>query len=272
MPAKNIECQLAQGQIGRYLSGADMSSEAVQQLELHIGECEDCTAFVDAKKKSLRELAASRHAVVEFPEPETEPEPQPAPKSIPTPAQSLIAALREKAKGEAKAPILEVKREPVASRSSTWKALIYSVGLGGVLLAMSHFTANPTALFGERVENKSSQSVETPTEAKKPAIPPRDPFEAVPVSETKATSPAATSGVKSSDAEATNTGATEPAPKASAAPSEPISNSSTPPRPPVAIQSRKLSRPRPRATRPMNRPRGNSIRVYDAAGNPISGG
>lgn len=271
MPAKTIECQLAQGQIGRYLSGADMSSEAVQQLELHIGECEDCTAFVEAKKKSLRELAASRHAVVEFSETDTdpEPEPQPAPKSIPTPAQSLIAALREKSRGESKAPILEVRREPAASRSSTWKALIYSVGLGGVLLAMSHFTANPTALFGERVENQTPEPAESAAETKKPAIPARDPFEAIPAAEPKA-NPAATKGPKSES--------TGDAPKAavpaahSAANPKPVTNSSTPPRPTVNVQSRKLSRPRPRATRPANRPRGNSIRVYDAAGNPISGG
>jgi hypothetical protein len=42
MSVKNLECQIAKAQIGRYLAGDALSSEAVGQLEEHIAECDEC--------------------------------------------------------------------------------------------------------------------------------------------------------------------------------------------------------------------------------------
>jgi hypothetical protein len=285
MSVKNIECQLAQGQIGRYLAGTNMSSEAVTQLELHLSECEDCSAFVDRKKEELRALAGQRRAAVFVAEPDPTPEPvAPAPEKPRPAAEALLKAIRDKANPLAGAPVLETVREANPPKKTYWKAFGYSAALGLVALAMAHFTANPTALFGERaILEKAPPAAAAPkSEPEKPtasAVADADPFTqdapANPVSSAEdiAAEDAAGSAVTSPVA--------PPQPEeraavaAAAAPEKKISTSSTPTKPRVNVRSR----PAPRRTvrrggrRPSARPQrsGNSIRVYDENGRPISG-
>lgn len=268
MPAKNIECQLAQGQIGRYLAGTDMSDEAVTQLELHIGECTECTEFVEAKRRSLREIAAQRKAVayVEVPEESSIAEP---PKE--DPSRSLVEQLRQKA-AIGRAPAGE--REPV-TRQFQWKPLIYSGALGLVLLGMSHFTANPTALFGERATEAAvlESKPETPTEEG------RDPFSPTPEPPLKETAGPASSETASIANNQASPAASPEAPQktpvmkmTSESPS--VSPSSTPTQPEVRVRRRAVVRrsaaKRRTAARASAR-RGNSIRIYDANGRALSG-
>lgn len=276
MPAKNIECQLAQGQIGRYLAGANMSEESVAQLEGHIAECEDCSAYIDQKKKSLKELATLRKAAVYMEEPaEADVE---APASAPEPkhpaAKALIDAIREKtAAAKTAGPILETKREVGTPRVTHWKALAYSTGLGLVLYGMTFVTANPTALFGGLAAEATppAESSKGPVE-ESPATPPApmsskadgDPFteDAPAPKAAAATEPPATAAAIPE--------APEPTP--AAAPT--ISSESTPTQPRVEVRSKPVSRP-VRAPRPTTAPvtrRPNSIRVYDENGRPITGG
>jgi hypothetical protein len=53
MSIKNLECQLAQAQIGRYIAGDRISVAAVTQLEEHIAECDDCRAVLIERKQAL---------------------------------------------------------------------------------------------------------------------------------------------------------------------------------------------------------------------------
>ncbi len=290
MPAKNIECQLAQGQIGRYLAGANMSAEAISQLEQHIAECDDCTQYVDVKRKTLQEVAQTRHAAIHVPDPfprSTEPElieAQERPSSPSTSSHALIQALREKANPLANETVLETTREPKTPRRISWRSLGYSAALGAVLLAMSHFTANPTALFGERVGPSSEPKAPTSREAKKLAPNPPtdgDPFTAEPpaakpnptataANAEPTPAPPTTSTPANSASSATPSSPVEARPIATEPTSNPIS-SSTPSQPRTTIRSRRIGRgPRQTARPAQSAPRsGNSIRVYDANGKPI---
>ena len=68
MTTKNVECQLAQGQIGRYLGGDRFSPDAMKHLEAHITECDECMAMVTEKRHDLMERLGSvpTRAVVEI--------------------------------------------------------------------------------------------------------------------------------------------------------------------------------------------------------------
>lgn len=287
MPAKNIECQLAQGQIGRYLAGAPMSEESVSQLEGHIAECEECTAFVDQKRKSLRELATLRKAAIFVEEPEEDrssPEPNSAKSEAsatvkPTAAKALIDAIREKsAAARESAPILETKREPATPRMTHWKALAYSSGLGLVLYGMTFLTANPTALFGERaVAETSAPAAGNSTDAMPDPAPAATKEDGDPFTEdTPAPTPTAASPETSAIAEEnTTTRAATTSDELPITSDTTNSNPSTPPQPNVQVRSTPVSRPAVRTPRrrpaPVNR-RPNSIRVYDENGRPITGG
>lgn len=254
MRLKNIECQLAQGQIGRYLAGTDMSPEAVSQLELHIAECGDCSEFIEVKRRALKEIANQSKAVA-FIEADEKPDA----------AEALVQILQEKSTPGEKPAVLETKREPAPTKPIHWKAFIYSGALGLVLLLMSHFTANPTALFGERAADKVVPAAEEPkVEA---ALASRDPF----AEEPKAGELRPTEPLKADEKPPAPT--TEPA-KPAQTPT--ISKSSTPPIANSAVQvtSRPVTRRKPRQIRrATQQPRrsANSIRVYDENGRPISG-
>lgn len=291
MPAKNIECQLAQGQIGRYLAGAQMSEEAVAQLEGHIAECEDCSSFIETKRNSLRELAANRKAVVYLPE---EPAREEAAEAAPAPAprnpaaKALIDAIREKsAAARETAPVLETKREVGTPRATHWKALVYSTGLGLVLYGMTFITSNPTALFGERATEETplaDPKAETPANSAPIASASKedgDPFtEDAPVE--RLTTDAITNSTPTKNETAPIVAATgtdragTPSVSPNAAPAKAettISKSSTPTPPRVNVRSqpvRRTSRPVRRTAAAGDR-RPNTIRVYDESGRPIKG-
>jgi hypothetical protein len=276
MPAKNIECQLAQGQIGRYLAGTDISDEAVRQLEQHIVECEDCTNFVDRKRQSLHEVAGLRHAVVEMPAPKAaaiaETEPVSLPKQAAT--QALIQAIRDRANPLSGQTVLETVRESGPPRKRYWKTLAYSLALGAVLLVMSHLAANPTSMFGDRVGPSPVKEILEPLTAKAIAstaepVSDGDPFTpekpidkpAAQPNNSVADTPKNTITVLESSTIATSSKKVTP-------PTTP--SSSTPTQPNIDVTSKRPGRTvrTPRRSRPAPRG-GNSIRVYDAQGNPL---
>src|SRR5450432_4217831 len=71
MQVQNIECQIARAQLGRYIAGDGMASEAVTQLEAHIAKCPDCKAIMQAKQKDLE--AAVTAASISHPAPDANP-------------------------------------------------------------------------------------------------------------------------------------------------------------------------------------------------------
>lgn len=296
MAAQTIECQLAQSQIGRYLAGTDMSPEAVSQLELHISECPQCSFFVEAKRAELRKKAEANSAAVSVLDEAKHIHPFARNVTPPTEAmESLVEVIRKKTETAAPGPVVvEEKREPALAKPIQWKVFAYSAALGAVLLGMSHFTSNPTALFGERAkpaagsgaalaaapsnENVSTEKPKGPEATGVKAS--GDPFaqdQAVtpPVSEvTPKVADATTKQTGQNVSDARN--ATTPiAPIANPNPTNTISSTKKSPRVSVRRRSARRTARTPRRTnRRPSPPAGseNSIRVYDQNGNPVSGG
>lgn len=158
MATRNLECQIAQLQIGRYLNGDPLSADALVSLEGHISECPGCAADLRLRKIALQ---------ANLPTVETVPA---SPASAPHPAPSaagprILDLLREKSAAPthavvevptaAPAPItIELPdEEPEARREmnpATRRAIAYGLGLVAVLLFMSTIGRDPTRYLGQR--------------------------------------------------------------------------------------------------------------------------
>ena len=261
MPAKNIECQLAQGQIGRYLRGEHISAEAVHQLESHIADCSECTETLLQRRQAIVSMMGDKlptRAVVEVPDPQ--PEPEPAPKPVtPSASARLVAALSSvnkqpgvEAKPNAGAP--EVK--PAVKKPLLTKPILFSLGLAVVLVAMSYYSRSASALLGPTA-SAALPTAPVPPPARHSAhvtIPPTPP---VATTESPATeSPAATTTATAA--------AISPKPKAPATnqtvPPTSKSPASSPTVPPAPANTPDLSTAKPAAgpaaitTPPTSRP------------------
>ncbi len=150
MSVQNIECQLAKGQIGRYLSGDPLSPEALRQLEAHIAECDDCQMLLQQRRQALMAMITPPKSA------------KPAPTAVVEVEEESIAdkplvdAIRAIA-AENKKP----KIKPLPARSP-WeemkKPLIYSLALAIVLVGMSIAAKS----FGPKVEPAGSSTTPGP--------------------------------------------------------------------------------------------------------------
>jgi hypothetical protein len=181
MRVQNIECQLAQGQINRYLAGDRLSETALSQLEAHVDECPDCKLHLEEKRKTLQailggsaptppaEAPAATHAVVEMPTAGprnfinllanrvNKSDESPAPK----PQRIKKEAIRADT-------VIEDRREPAPATNVYVKPLIYSAGLALVLIAMSTIMKDPTRILGERAA-ATNAPISQPSGASNPA-------------------------------------------------------------------------------------------------------
>lgn len=162
MPTQNIECQLAQGQLNRYLAGDAISEAALVQLEGHVGECETCRLMLVEKRKALENMITPQTAVVAAPESTKASGPD---RDIPHEAASpvprfLIDAIRKgvpnREKTESKLKItthavIDDQREALPTKSAFVKPMMYSLGLAAVLIVMSTVMRDPTRFLGDRV-------------------------------------------------------------------------------------------------------------------------
>ncbi len=141
MPVSDFECQIARGQIGRYLGGGMLSPEAMIGLEGHLAECGGCKSLVAERRAALLASLggeAPARAVVEMP--------------VENP---LIAALRAKAAAdtapEAPKPAPSAKPAPryakVKSKpqGNLGKPLALAALLAVVLVGMSRLSHTATA-------------------------------------------------------------------------------------------------------------------------------
>ncbi|MEQ1932367.1 MAG: zf-HC2 domain-containing protein [Fimbriimonadaceae bacterium] len=130
MLVQNIECRIAQAQMGRYLGGLGLSDEAVAQLESHIRSCNDCSSALLTRRVELEALIALPKE--DFPAlQETTPQPTERPR--------LVDALRA---------IVTADGDVHPKRNS--KPIAYSAALTILLVGMSFIAKDPTRLFGER--------------------------------------------------------------------------------------------------------------------------
>jgi len=162
MPVKNVECQLAEMQIGRFVSGESLSAEAVRQLDAHLTTCDNCTRVLNDRRQALKSMLKQGYAAVttDFPTAKKE--------------NLLIKALVEKATTNTSTPprrtSVEASPERAAPKSqwnpasalglagsdnkavSLKKALIYSAALGVVLFGMGYMSHGQNSLLGDSAE------------------------------------------------------------------------------------------------------------------------
>ncbi len=63
MPVLDIECQLARGQIARFLDGASFPGESLKQLEDHISECPKCQSMLSERRLQLEARTNTENVV-----------------------------------------------------------------------------------------------------------------------------------------------------------------------------------------------------------------
>lgn len=149
MQLQNIECQIAKGQIGRYLAGDSLSDEAVGQLEAHIADCDECRDYVGQRRAALQEML------------HTDP---PAPTSK---RSGLLDLIRKQMLS--RGVVHAVAQAAPSTKSSVAKPLIFSAALALVLIGMSYLSKNLGSMMGPKV----APAVETPKPSPTPAPPVR---------------------------------------------------------------------------------------------------
>ena len=242
MPVSEFECQIARGQIGRYLDGGALSAGMMAGLESHLAECPGCKTLVAERRAALLGSlggATPTRAVVSMP--------------VENP---LIAALRQKA-DEAEAPVAEEPSktapryaEPSKKRSNLAKPLALAGLLAVVLIGMSRLTRSmtgPTAHADASFVATAVPPTPAPTPVVPAAIAPFIPKPRVPIPPKPLPKPVVVKPIFV-------------APKPVAA--RPVRR--------VARKPRAVRRPRPVAKRPVRRAPRTGVRVYGLDGRPLN--
>lgn len=172
MQVENIECQIAQAQIGNFLAGSGLSEETIRQLEGHIAECVDCKTVLNERRDELKAMLTNKREPIDFE--------QIAKEAEQTKATSFATALRKKSLQQMLEPTMElpfihqpkavvqdieVEKSPAVLNSAkpkvatSWKPLVYSLGLAAVLIGMSLFSKNIAAVFGPRASEATTLAV-----------------------------------------------------------------------------------------------------------------
>ena len=154
MQVKNIECQIAQAQLRRYLTGEEMPNVIVTDLETHLRHCPECMSAAQTLRESLKSVLSGK--ITGKPE---------APKQVLTPAalQDEVITLAEtssqavpigRAVVQSPLNLLDAPdsdfRPKKAPRKSNLKTLLYTSALAALLVLMSTVFRDPTRLFGPR--------------------------------------------------------------------------------------------------------------------------
>lgn len=259
MPVQNIECQIAQAQLGRYLAGESFSPEMLVQLEGHLSKCPECKA--DAAKRR-EELRARR------PEPETSEAPaKAAPKAR---RMALVDLARERSDAAKPNPSLA-------------KPLLYGGALAVVLIGMSYLARDPSALLGQKAlpAAKAAPVAQAPAStpanlrplgpvgvsAPTPFVDPRkrEPTVSLPVPRRRTAETAAPAPPVAS--EPTSVAPVVP-PAPAAADPRPVPTPPAKAKPKPAPVAKAAASPRRTLRRAPKRPPQSGIRVYDSNGVP----
>jgi hypothetical protein len=148
MQVKNIECQIAQAQLRRYLTGEEMPNAIVTDLETHLRHCPECMAAAQTLRESLKGVLNGKITG----KPVKQEPKAPAPKAVVSnqePVQSPADILD--------APDSQFKPTKAPKKSNA-KTLLYSGALALVLVLMSTVFKDPTKLFGPRAASVPSDT------------------------------------------------------------------------------------------------------------------
>ncbi|MCH8979393.1 MAG: zf-HC2 domain-containing protein [Armatimonadetes bacterium] len=174
MQVKNVECQIAQAQMRRYLAGEEMPLAIVSDLEAHLKGCADCMAAAQLERQSLASVLTNR--ITGQSRRPASPA-APAPQS-PIPFATKLAPKRlQPGKASIQAPIdiFDAPDEQYApdpkkkKKSINLKTVAYSLGLALILVLMSTVMKDPTAIFGPRAVGPNT---DTPPQAQEETTPP----------------------------------------------------------------------------------------------------
>ena len=155
MQVQDIECQLAQVQLKRYLAGESIADELLADLERHLEECNGCRSAA----KVMRAAAGASNPTPSESTPEEEAKPK---------AKFSLGSLLKNSKATA------VVR-PVGEKKDNRKTLILSASLAVVLILMSTVFKDPTKLFGA----KAADTVAKTEKDTPPAEPPVENIETI---------------------------------------------------------------------------------------------
>lgn len=92
MDEQKLHCGDAKALVGQYLTGETLPDKQQHSLESHLEYCDDCRAFLDAKKAELLQ-ALEGDQLAEAPVEEAAPPATPAPAPAPNSAADLLASL-----------------------------------------------------------------------------------------------------------------------------------------------------------------------------------
>jgi hypothetical protein len=154
MQVKNIECQIAQAQLRRYLTGDEMPNNVVSELETHLKHCPECMDAAQTLRESLKGVLSRK--IAGKPEPKL---PEPAPRRT----ESPVVQTEEPAPAASHAMVqtpADILSQPDSDfkptnvkKGSNMKTLAYSGALALVLVLMSTVFKDPTTLFGPRASS-----------------------------------------------------------------------------------------------------------------------
>ncbi len=156
MPVKNVECQLAQAQLQRYMAGDQLTKEVLSSLEQHISSCEPCRADAKAVRERIKERSkTSTVAAVHMP-------------VAPSKAAQLMQTLNLKT-----ASALPDPRPAEAGARRNLKPLYYSGALALLLVGMTYLN-DPTKLFGGRADAAAPIAAAIPVASSDVVTPPTE--------------------------------------------------------------------------------------------------
>lgn len=263
MAVQNIECQIALGQMSRYLSGDALAADVEDELKAHIARCSSCASALEHRRVLLQAMLGANVAVAPEHSPDAE-EPSETPRGNGRAkarlGKNLFAeAVVRSARDNTNAGDEPALSPPTATHTPYWKALAYSAALALVMVAMSFLMRDPTRLFGERAI--ADAEVATPANAI-----PAEPQEPI-------TPPAEFPAPRAPSLAAAPTQPVESAQQGSQGSKVTIAKSETPKtpatsRPSPEPETRKTALPKRRL--PARSGGTGTLRLYDANGNPIS--
>ncbi len=172
MQTQNIECQIAQAQLRRYLMGDDLPYALVADLETHLKHCPGCMEIARQKRESLKGVLASEITGRKFSQPTVQKTPTKQRENLREAISAGTAAVQSPTDvfslPDSEFKIEKQKKVKVHSR----KTIYYSIGLAVMLVLMSTVFRDPTKLFGPRAATiqKDTPPVEQPVENSAPVV------------------------------------------------------------------------------------------------------
>lgn len=193
MQVKNIECQIAQAQMRRYLAGDEMPQALVSDLEAHLMGCGDCMAAAQIERQSLAGVLTNKI---------TGKSRKPATPNSPVPESPLpfVTKLAKKGlisgKAAIQAPVdmLDAPDDqyapaPRKKGSINFKTVAYSIALALILVLMSTVMKDPTAIFGPRAALPNTDTPQATTGQGETAAPKETTTESANTADEKTSSP-----------------------------------------------------------------------------------